>query len=187
MIKIRPLSFEDFNKVIDFANEYIGKNYFSQKDLERILQLSSKNNQVSSLLAFAGENLVAIRLSFMPGNWQVDDAMEIREDLWPYSLQEMGYFKSLFVSSELQGKGLGIKLSRKSLEILKSQGAKGVVTHSWMQSPGNSSYKYLKKLGFEDIRDVPNAWSHIDYDCVVCAPSRCYCSAKEMVLKLEKP
>lgn len=185
-INIRPLTKEDFLGVQKFADDYIGKNYFSLEDLERLLQLSTKNGQVSSLLAFDDQKLIGMRLSFMPGQWKKEDTLDLDESKWPHPIEDMAYFKSLFISAEYQGIGLGIRMSKRALEIFKAQGAKGVVTHSWMQSPNNSSYKYLKKLGFEVIREIPNAWSHIDYECVVCSPLRCHCSAKEMCLDLEK-
>ena len=54
----------------------------------------------------------------------------------------MGYFKSLFIHEDYQGAGLGKTLSHKA-SVLKEMGAHAVLCHSWMESPKNSSQRYL--------------------------------------------
>lgn len=181
---IKPLSPAFFKQVIDFTNQYIGNNYFSEEDLEKILKFSTLKTLNSSLLALQDTELIGVRLTYMPGLWVSNPDLTIAPDLWQVDKERVGYFKSLFVKPQYQSQGVGVKLSSTSLAILKKVKTQAVVTHSWVESPNNSSLNYLTKMGFKEVRDIKNAWSHIDYDCVRCTPKRCYCTAKEMILKL---
>lgn len=183
-MKIVSLQRKYFDQVIKFSDINIGTNYFSHQDLEKILELSIKDGLNCSLLSLDDENKISgIRLSYAPGRvFEVED--RIKEI--PVKPQELGYFKSLFIGDKYQGQGLGSALSAKSMEILKEMGAKGIMSHSWVQSPGNSSFKYLTKIGFRELREIPNFWTHIDYDCTHCgAGNKCYCSAKEMFREIK--
>ena len=71
------------------------------------------------------------------------------------------------------------------LSILKDMGAEAVLCHSWMESPENSSQRYLLKMGFQKIKEHPKFWYEIDYFCTRCGPSRCVCTAGEMIKLLD--
>ena len=69
-----------------------------------------------------------------------------------------------------------------SIKALKDMGAKAVVCHSWIQSPHDSSRKYLNSLGFEAVSIHEKFWYNIDYDCTRCGKnSKCVCDAQEMI------
>src|SRR5690606_25552492 len=102
-------------------------------------------------------------------------------DRWQVKPEQMAYFKSLFVAKKFQAAGMGKRLSLESIELLKKCGAKAVLCHSWLESPNNSSQRYLLKLGFEEIARFPKFWYPIDYVCTRCGPKRCECTAVEMV------
>lgn len=180
---MRIVSLEEkyFNQVIDFSDKYIGKNYFSLDDLKKILTLSKNGNRISSLLAFRGDVLIAIRLTYMPKDWVQSPDLTIHPELWNLKKDECGYFKSLFVAEEYQNEGLGSLLSEMSMKILKESGAKGIITHSWKESPNNSSFIYLTKMGFSPVKEIKKAWAHINYLCSGCNQKPCQCTAIEMV------
>lgn len=186
-MEIKALDSIYFPQVLEFTDKYIGKNYFNTQDLEKVLKKSLYKNQNSSLLAFIDNTLVGVRLTYMPQIWINSPDLKIHPNLWPVDKNAVGYFKSLFVDPNHQSQGIGVTLSAQSLNILKSVGAKAVVTHCWVESPNNSSFNYLSKMGFKEVFEIKKAWSHIDYDCVVCTPKKCFCTAKEMILNLEKP
>jgi ribosomal protein S18 acetylase RimI-like enzyme len=98
----------------------------------------------------------------------------------------LAYFKTLIVDSSLQGKGWGPRLTQLSIKSLRKTGATSIICHCWKESPKNSSFKYLTKLGFTPVGEIKNFWQDIDYECVVCKPHKCTCTAIEMIKKLEK-
>lgn len=178
--RITHLDFTDIQSVKLFTDRWIGANYFSLLDLQDILEKSKKDGLNASFLAWKQERLIGVRLTFAPSTW-VSSAQQICPDLWTVPPESVGYFKSLFIDEEFQNQGLGKRLSKISGETLLKQGAKAIVTHSWLESPNNSSQNYLIKSGFIVVANHKNFWEHIDYQCLRCSPSRCKCTAVEMI------
>ena len=164
-----------------FTDKWIGKNYFIEKDLKEIINLSIKDGLNASFLASDNDELVGIRLTYAPGGWPNKYTKGISPDLWKVEKNDVAYFKSLFIKDNYQGKGLGKKLSNESINVLLKMGAKAIVCHSWLESPNDSSRRYLKKMGFEKIKEHPLFWSRLDYECVRCTPKKCACTALEMI------
>ena len=183
--EIRPLNEGDLESVKAFTDQWIGKDYYSLEELKNVLTWSKHGDLCASFVALDGEKLIGVRLTYAPGQWIPDGARGITPDLWKINEGTMAYFKSLFISGDYQKKGLGRILSTKSIEVLKKMGAEGILCHSWLESPGNSSQKYLIKMGFEDIKAHEKYWYHIDYHCTRCGPERCVCTAMEMAKYLE--
>jgi ribosomal protein S18 acetylase RimI-like enzyme len=185
MLKIRPFKKEDLIAIRRFTDHEIGVGYYSEKELEEIFTRSSKNNIMCSLLLENEKGqILGVRISYPPGNWEQGKGSGLYSEKWPHSLSETAYFQSLFISKELQGQGWGGRLSCAALLALKEVGAKGVVCHSWKESPNDSSTRYLKKLGFEFIEEHPEYWKGVDYFCTRCGKPPCRCTALEMYLSL---
>lgn len=180
--KVQNFEKEHIPTVKDFTDRWIGEGYFSFKDLEKTWELSQTQGLNASYLAFAEDELAAVRLSFAPGEW-TQTMHGLSTEKWDVQVHEMGYFKSLFVAEKFQRQGLGRKLSRQSLTTLEQMGAKAVACHCWAESPGNSSQKYLESMGFKKVAEHPKFWHDIDYLCTRCTPDRCQCTALEMVRK----
>ncbi|MFT6632517.1 MAG: ribosomal protein S18 acetylase RimI-like enzyme [Bacteriovoracaceae bacterium] len=183
-IQIKNVSMKDLSDILIFTDKWIGKNYFTKEELRKLLLMGIKDNINASLLALDQGKIVGIRLTLAPGEWIKDDTYNITPHGWNIENEKVGYFKSLFIAKNYQAKGLGKILSRKSIEQLRKMGAKAVVCHSWIESPNNSSQKYLSKMGFKTIQLHPNFWYFKDYTCTLCSTRRCECSANEMILKL---
>lgn len=164
-----------------FTDRWIGQNYYSEEELREVLELSVKDHLNASWAAMQEDEMVGIRLCYAPGAWTKKFKRGLSPDLWPVEESTMAYFKSLFIHRDQQQKGLGQKLSQKAIEQLKQMGAKAVLCHSWLESPGNSSQRYLLKMGFTPVKEHPLFWNPIDYLCTRCAPDRCQCTAIEMV------
>lgn len=175
---IKTITDGDLPAIKAFTDRWIGKDYYGEGELEQLIAQS----QGTSLGAFTAEGeLGAIRLSLAPGTWMEGLGRGLTPDAWKTEASKMAYFKSLFVAKKFQAHGLGKRLSLESIELLKKHGAQAVLCHSWLESPNNSSQRYLLKLGFEAVAEFPKFWYPIDYECTRCGPSRCVCTAIEMV------
>ncbi len=183
-INIRNIEASDIPKLLDFSDKWIGKNYFSEPQLLDLIDRGKLNGLDASLVAVAvdSDQIIAMRLTLAPGKWTKVKSLKVNADLWNIDIDAAGYFKSLFIDESYQGDGLGKLLSSKSLEILKEMGAKGVVCHSWMESPNNSSQRYLEKMDFKTVSIHKKFWYLVDYDCTHCGKdTKCLCSAVEMI------
>lgn len=182
---IEELKLSDLPALKDFTDREIGAGYYSADELKDIYNKSQIKNRMCTLLLKKGEEIHGVRITYPPGNWSHGKGSGLTTNKWPYPLSQTAYFQSLFLSNAVQGQGWGGEMSKKALGILKEIGAKGVVCHSWKESPNNSSAKYLQKLGFELIAEHPLYWKDVDYNCTRCGKPPCQCTAQEMYLKLE--
>ena len=178
---------EDLPAVKRFTDREIGENYYSAEELNDVFRRSQfKGVMCSLVLENEDGEVCGMRLTYPPGQWEHGKGKGLLPAKWPHRLEETAYFQSLFLSSKLQGQGWGGKMSQRALSILREIGAKGVVCHSWKESPNNSSTRYLLKLGFKSVADHPLYWSDIDYNCTRCLKPPCQCTAQEMYLDLER-
>ncbi len=172
------------NDFVQFTNKVIGQGYYTKSDFQDILTHSTKNNLCTSYVARESGSIIGVRITFPPGKWTKGRGNGLSPKLWKVPIESVGYFQSLFLNKEARGKGLGVQLSLKSIESLKALETKAVVCHSWVESPGNSSRKYLKKLGFETVKTYERYWFDVDYTCPRCGKP-CTCTAEEMILYLD--
>jgi GNAT superfamily N-acetyltransferase len=192
-----PLSEKDLGRLKAFTDLAIGAGYYSEAELKDIFHRSSSNGVMCSFLLVgagpttaAGESsageILGVRFTYPPGNWSHGKGEGLSPDQWPQAKSETAYFQSLFLSDKIQGQGYGSKLSQASIDVLKEIGAKGVVCHSWKESPGGSSTKYLEKMGFQKIKEHPLYWQHVDYNCTRCLKPPCQCTAIEMYYEIPR-
>lgn len=186
MLKIRPLQETDLEKVRAFTDREIGAGYYTQDEVRSIFERSQKNQVMHSLvLSDEQDTIHAVRITYPPGQWEKGKGYGLSPEKWPHLPEHTAYFQSIFISSALQGEGWGGKLSHEALKILSETGARGVVCHSWKESPNNSSTRYLQKLGFQIINEYPNYWKDVNYICSGCKQKPCVCTSVEMYLDLE--
>lgn len=182
--KIVNFELEHIDKLKQFSDREIGRDYFSIEELKEIHKLSHKNGlNASFLLLDEVDEIKGMRLTFAPGNWLEKIDRKTAED-WEVNPEDVAYFKTIFLCKNIKGKGWGNKLSSKSIKVLKQMKAKGIVCHSWKESPNNSSFRYLSRLGFTIVAEHENFWKPYDYECVRCGKPPCLCTATEMILKL---
>lgn len=183
---LRPFLLTDVPQVKAFTDLCIGTGYYSKNELiENQKKSVLKNGDISSFILIdeTTNTVKGLRLAFPPGNWSHGKGSAQRADLWPHSIDQTAYFQSLFLSSDVQGQGLGPQLSEMSLDLFRKNHVKGVATHSWKESPNNSSVKYLESLGFKKITEHPLYWIDVDYVCTRDGKP-CRCTAIEMYLEL---
>ncbi len=204
IFSIEPFSESDLPKLKQFTDQAIGEGYYSDEELRDIFKRSfgpgagsgggsAGEPKMCSLLlkskAASGASpddseILGVRFTYPPGNWNHGKGRGLNPEKWPHALKDTAYFQSLFLSEKIQGQGWGSKLSEASIAVLKSIGAKGVVCHSWKESPGNSSSKYLLKMGFKPLAEHPLYWSEVDYNCTRCLKPPCQCTAIEMYYEI---
>ncbi|CAN5583309.1 hypothetical protein BH10BDE1_BH10BDE1_34240 [soil metagenome] len=188
---IHPLNRADLKSLQEFTDLTIGAGYYSAKELEEIFDRSSSKDShgvshMCSLLLKNGEEILGVRFTYPPGKWNHGKGKGLDPSTWPHPLEKTGYFQSLFLSDKTQGQGWGSRLSMASIEVLKKLGARGVVCHSWKESPFNSSSKYLEKLGFKKVAEHPLYWAEVDYNCTRCLKPPCQCTAVEMYYEMKQ-
>ena len=186
-IKIINFTKEYILQVERFADKHIGKNYYSPEQLEEIIEKSILGANNCSFLIFKDGELKGIRLSYMPGKWRsVKGTNGLTPNSWNgLKIEELGYFQSLFLHPDLMNQSWGPVLSNLSIDQMRQAGAKGIITHSWLESPNNSSRKYLEKIGFKLIKKHKLYWIKVDYECTRCGKP-CVCTAGEMLKILEE-
>ena len=182
-LMIRAFKVSDVPGVKELTDQEIGQDYYGFDELIAIQKRSVKNGVNCSFVLLEGDKVRAIRLTFPPGCWFKGKGQQLSEDLWPHELKDTAYFQSLFVHKDYQGQGWGKKLSLASMAELRKLGTKGIVCHSWKESPSNSSSLYLKSMGFKFIKEYPRYWYDVDYRCPRCGKP-CSCTAQEMHLDL---
>lgn len=180
--KIINLQPEHFTELLLFTDQFIGKDYYSLEQINEIYEKSLFLTNNCSFLLFQNNQLKGIRLSYMPTKWHsVKGTAGLSPDKWEgISIKQLGYFQSLFIHPDLTKQHWGPVLSNLSLQEMQKAGALGVLTHCWMESPHNSSRRYLEKLGFNLIQKHNLYWHKVDYECPCCGKP-CVCTAGEML------
>lgn len=182
---IRPFEKSDIAAVKQFTDEAIGTNYYSLQELEEIFQKSLAHKTMCTLLLEIQGKIQGVRITYPPGKWSKGKGKGLSPQLWPHPMDETAYFQSLFIAEQLTGHGYGKQMSLQAIQILKEIGAKGIVCHSWKESPNDSSGRYLRSLGFTLIATHPLYWKEVDYVCTRCGKP-CLCTAEEMYLDLQR-
>ncbi len=177
IVNIESVSLEQLKAATDLL---IGRDYYTANELKKLL--SDKDSKAASFALLNGNgDFMGFRISLAYPHYQeFVDAKKYSPDLWECDLKNVAYFKSLFLLEEVRGQGWGTKLSKTSMGVFKKLGYKKIFAHSWKESPSKSFY-YLKNLGFQVIKEHPNFWSDIDYECTRCKTPPCDCTALEML------
>lgn len=184
-MEIREFTLKDIPAVKAFTDRCIGKNYYSEKELEESFHKSQFQGVMCSFVLVDAGQIFGLRLAYPPGLWTKGKGRKLRPDLWKVPSDKVAYFQSLFIDPKAQGQGWGPKLSAASISAFKKLGAEAIVTHAWKESPNNSSLRYLTKQGFKPIATHPEYWIDVDYECVLDGRP-CRCTAEEMILYLKE-
>lgn len=184
-MQIRPLEISDLKAAKAFTDATIGANYYSESEWEEIFRKSMKDGRQCTLVLADDSSLIrGVRITYPPGNWQKGKGKGLHPEKWGVALEHVAYFQSIFLDPQITGGGWGRKMSLRAIEILRELKAHAIVTHSWKESPNDSSGRYLRSLGFEMVATHPLYWHDVDYHCAGCGKKPCVCTAEEMILKL---
>lgn len=181
---IRPLTRDDLIAVKAFTDRAIGTNYYTLAELNGIYDRGLRDGKTASLVLVDAQNTIfGIRLTYPPGNWSSGKGKGLCPERWKVAPEEAAYFQSLFIDPALTAQGWGKRMSEVSMSILRTMSARAVVTHSWRESPNDSSGRYLRGMGFEVVQSHPLYWFEVDYVCTRCGKP-CVCTADEMIFYL---
>jgi len=182
-ISYRPMTAADHAAVIRLANEVHGDNYLTEESLAEYAAKAERDGVNLNWLAYMGDQLAGIRLTFAPGTWPID--AQCTPDDWPVAASKMCYFKCAAVSESARGAGIGRGLLERSIDAAKQLGCEAGLAHIWLQSPNNSAFSYFSKCGGQLIREHKKRWYQLSvedgYHCPVC-DGVCFCTAAEMIL-----
>jgi len=187
-LKLVPLDPRYFDGAIALGNEVHGDAYLTEEIIEKIYKISFKNSVNCSFIMLDKEKVVGFRLTYAPGNWQIDQWCS--PELWDYPIDQLCYFKSSTVDADYRGHGVAKTMLKASIDAAKLQGASGGICHTWMQSPGNAAFQYFIKCGGKHLKTYKDRWledSIAGYRCIVCGPDAyCSCDAGEMIMYFEQ-
>ena len=182
--QLKALSPDDFELVMSLGNQVHGDGYLDLQSLTDMLNKSQANGLNASYVLYDNQTLIGFRITYAPNQWQIDKWCTPNQ--WPVDIQQVAYFKCNTIHPNYQGQGLGGTLLKTSIKTLIQMGASAGLSHIWMQSPGNASFKYFTKAGGKLIKTHPRRWNNDpnlpDYICVICG-SDCHCDASEMLLE----
>ncbi len=181
---VKNMSEQDFEAIIKLGNGVHGDGYLDHQSINEMLVKSIKDDLNSSYALYDNNLLVGFRITYAPTKWVPDQWCS--PQLWSVKKEHIAYLKCNTIHPDYQGKGLGGQLLNASVSQLKKMGAKAGLSHIWMQSPGNASYKYFTKAGGKLIKTHARRWNNDpalpDYMCIICG-KECYCDASEMLLE----
>lgn len=185
-MQLLQLSEDHYSDLISLANQVHGDNYLDTASLQSMHLQGIKHGLNASFVAVdETATLVGYRLSFAPGQWQLDQWCSVT--LWPVAADRMAYFKSVAVAPSMRGQGVASALLTASARVLVQQGAAAGLAHIWRESPGNAAERYFNYAGGTLLKVHPNRWRHLSdsgYLCPRCG-ERCSCSAAEMLLQFK--
>ncbi|MCB0407017.1 MAG: GNAT family N-acetyltransferase [Bdellovibrionales bacterium] len=187
-LQLRTIKKDDIPAICKMGDEAFGERYITEQLLQKEWPLlQSKDNYASYILETLESSPIAIgfRLTYLPGLWlNTKEGRKSHINLWHIPTENVAYFKTSYVSENYRGQGWGKKMALLAIDQLRKMGAQAIVTHSWNESPEDSSGKYLRHLGFEDIGIIDGFWKDSDYSCTECHKTPCICTAMEMILRL---
>lgn len=179
---------EDWQAIIKLGNRVHGENYLTMREMEKTFFKGLDKALNCSYVAYDGERgkggkLIGFRLTYAPGNWEIDKWCTINK--WGVPPEKVCYLKSNTINEDYRGQGIGTELLDRSVETVKQMGGVAAVTHIWMESPNGSAMKYFAKVGGQFIKLHKNRWLEdcitSNYHCVHHG-DYCICSASEMIL-----
>ena len=183
-LKISEFAPEHFADVIKLGNLVHGDGYLDEQAVAKIYDISFANGINASFVAYDGDIMVGFRLTYAAGTWPIDQWCT--PEKWGHNEQNVCYFKCNTVAEEYRGQGVGSKLLKKSIEQAKRQGCTAGLAHIWLQSPGNSAFRYMSRAGGKVIKEHPDRWRESSikdgYECIICGFD-CHCVAAEMLLE----
>lgn len=174
---------DDAKEIVELANLVAGPGYYDDAGVAEMLERSMVTAETASLVALRRHALVGFRFTLPPGRWSRGRGAKLHVERWGAPLERAGYFQSSFVHPNHTGRGIGRRMAIIALDLLADMGAAVVVAHSWVQSPHQSSRRYLEGLDFRPVAECPEYWVDVDYHCPRCGRP-CRCTAVEMVCRL---
>lgn len=173
---IREAVSRDLVAVKCMTDEYIGKDFYTLPDLEKILK---QENEHLYIYADAGDMAVAY-LYFL--EMDIDDAMEflhIPDGMLRLSHNmRVGIYKTACTKKEWQRKGI-LTLFLNEMERMLEQRALQYILFTALQKPDGTVpvHKAVTAMGFLPVATLKQPWIHTHAYCPYCKMEYCVCDA----------
>lgn len=160
MIKIRDLQSVDINEILALADLQLGEKYITVDDLSACNVIVAEDVELLECVGFC--------LSYV-------------------GQDDVAYVRTVAVNPDYSGQGIGTALIAKSVEYLKSIGAKKIMSPLWKHDGIVNSDVIFRRNGFLSVREIPDYW-YADslekgYSCPVCGKGcRCTCVMYELAM-----
>lgn len=176
-VEIRPLTAADsryFTDGVELLNRTQGRGMFAESYL-------ADRTADPNCLVFAGfydGQIVAIGVTQLLQNldYYLPFDPKIKTKL---ANKTVGSFSTLCVREDLQGQGIGQRISHERLKWLESRKCDAVLGVSWISGQKHTSDRVFEKLGFRLVKKVEDFYSvspfHVNFDCPACAKIPCQC------------
>ena len=165
-----------FAGAVELLNRTQGQDLFAPNYLDE--RVGSPADHVVG--AFSGGVIVGVGVAQLIANYDyyLPFRPEIYDDLRE---KKVGSFSTLCVSEELQGRGVGQRISRMRLEWLRAQECEVVLGVSWVSGLAHTSNRVFEKMGFTAVKRVDAFYrqSSIEHPfvCPGCGDPPCECGA----------
>lgn len=161
MIRIRDLQSADIDEILAIADMQLGENYITVDELSRCNVIVAEDVELQKCVGFC--------LSYVGQDGEA-------------------YVRTVAVSHDFSGRGIGTALVAKSVEYLKSFGAKKIMSPLWKHDGIVNSDVVFSRNGFVPVCEIPDYW-YADsmakgYSCPVCGKG-CHCICVMYELKIE--
>ena len=152
MIKLRDFQPVDTDDIIAIADVQLGENYITVDDLSACNVIVAEYVELQKCVGFC--------LSYIGQDGEA-------------------YVRTVAVSPDYSGQGIGTALIAKSVEYLKSIGAKKIMSPLWKHDGIVNSDVVFRRNAFLPVREIPDYW-YADsiakgYSCPVCGKG-CHCT-----------
>ena len=152
MIRIRDLQPADIDEILAIADVQLGEKYITIDDISACNVIVAEDVEMQKCVGFC--------LSYV-------------------GQDGTAYVRTVAVSPDYSGRGIGTALIAKSVEYLKSVGAKKIMSPLWKHDGIVNSDVIFRRNGFLPVREIPDYW-YADsiakgYSCPVCGKG-CHCT-----------
>lgn len=158
----------------------LGQKYIPLEDL---LRYAANPEQFILIGSVFDQALLGVMLAYpLDEDTAEEYSHTLREHNIPIQLQDynVGLIKSVAVRPGYRHRGIGTKLTLKSMARLKEMSCDFFLAVSWVSNRPDSSQKMFENLGFRNILSVPDYWTQDSiekaYQCPNCG-NPCHCNA----------
>jgi len=171
-----PAKEEHYAAIVKIASARLGNNYITRQGLCELLGSGAKcivavDKVTKKVLGFS----IFTRVDY-------DEVMSMTKNRPVPELNGetgIGYIKTVAVGSSYSGKGIGMDLIKRSMQILKSEGATSYISTAWKHAGITNVASLLKSVGFERSFELEEYWTQASIDegfeCPHCG-NPCHCS-----------
>jgi len=162
MIAIRNFKNVDTDRIFAIADSLLGEKYIIEADLSAGKVFIAEHNDTEEVVGFC--------IAYVDSN------------------DGKSYVRTVAVDPAFSGQGIGTALVARSVDYLKSLGAKKIMSPLWKHDGVVNSDVVFRRNGFLPVFEIPDYW-YADsiakgYSCPVCGKGcRCKCVMYELNIR----